>query len=147
MKKLLGIVVFSLLLSGNSYSLNFNQKLSDYYKSNTGITSMIYILNRCSGILTYYSIMMFKENAEFGLTYNLMSSEMVNLASQLYSKHSNVSLNAATDINLKRMMQLDEYYRQDAKEMFLKNGAYLTGNVGADLDFCEILFKDLSKKQ
>ena len=145
MKKLLGIVVLSLFLNSNAYPLNFNQKLSDYQKLDMGVTSLIYVLNRCTGILTYNSIMMFKENADVGLYYNQMSSEMMNLASKYYSIHNNVSLDEALDVNAKRMMQLDEYYRQDANEMFLKNGMYLTGIVGADLIFCEALYEDLKK--
>ena len=145
MKKLLGIVVLSLLLNSNAYPLNFNQKLSDYQKPDMGLTSTIYVLNRCTGILTYKSIMMFKENADVGLYYNQMSAELMNLASKYYSIHNNVSLDVALDVNAKRMMQLDEYYRQDANEMFQKNGMYLTGIVGADLIFCEALYEDLKK--
>ena len=51
----------------------------------------------------------------------------------------------ATDINLNRMMQLDKFYRQDANEMFLKNGSHLTGIVGEDLIFCETLYGRLKK--
>ena len=145
MKKLLGIVVLSLFLNSNAYPLNFNQKLSDYLKPDMGLTSTIYVLNRCTGILTYKSIMMFKENADVGLYYNQMSAKMMNLASKYYSIHNNVSLDVALDVNAKRMMQLDEYYRQDANEMFLKNGMYLTGIVGADLMFCEALHENLKK--
>ena len=70
---------------------------------------------------------------------------MMNRASKYYSIHNNVSLDAALEVNAKRMMQLDEYYRQDANEMFQKNGMYLTGIVGADLIFCEALYEDLKK--
>ena len=145
MKKLLTILVLSLFLNGNAYSLNFTQKLSDYMEPNLSVTSLIYVLNRCTGILTYNSIMIFKENADAGLYYNQMSSDMMNLASKFYAKHNNVSLNEALKVNSKRMMQLDEYYRQDANEMFLKNGKYLVGIVGADSIFCEALHKDLKK--
>jgi hypothetical protein len=145
MKKLLGIIFLSLFLNSSAYSLNFNQKLSDYQKPDMGVTSAIYILNRCTGILTYYSIMMFKEKADVGLYYNQMSADLMNLASKYYAKNNNVSFDMALDVNSKRMMQLDEYYRQDANEMFLKNGMYLTGIVGADLIFCEALHEGLKK--
>ena len=145
MKRLLGIVILSLFFNGNAYSLNFNQKLSDYMEPNMGVTSLIYVLNRCTGILTYTSIMIFKENADLGIYYNQMSADMMNLASKYYAKHNKVSLDEAIDVNAKRMMQLDEYYRQDANEMFLKNGKYLVGIVGSDLIFCEALHKDLKK--
>ena len=147
MKKLLEIIVLGLLLSGNAYALNFNKKLSEYMEPNLGVTSLIYLLNRCTGILTYTSIMMFKENADVGLRYNLMSSEMMTLASKFYAKHHNVSFDEALEVNSKRMMQLDEYYRQDANEMFLKNGRYITGIVNADSIFCVALHDDLKNKK
>lgn len=143
MKKLLGITLLSLFLCSNSYSLNINQKLSDYLENNTGITSIIYVLNRCTGILTYNSIMMFKEDPDVGLYYNQMSADLMNLASRYYAKHSNVSFDIALDVNSKRMMQLEQYYKEDAEEMFLKNGMYLTGIVGSDLIFCKALHADL----
>tara|TARA_Y100001970_G_scaffold277821_1_gene382612 strand:+ start:2658 stop:3107 length:450 start_codon:yes stop_codon:yes gene_type:complete len=146
MKKFLSFLVISFVMTSNAYSLNFNQKLSDYLENNKGVTSIIYILNRCTGILTYNSIMMFKENAEVGLYYNFMSSELMNLASKYYANHNNVSFDMALEVNSKRMMQLEEYYRQDADEMFLKNGMYLTGIVNSDLMFCENLNEDLKNK-
>ena len=145
MKKLLGIIFLSLFLNSSAYSLNINQKLSDYILTNKGVNSIIYVMNRCTGILTYNSIMMFKENADVGLYYNQMSADLMNLASKYYAKNNNVSFDMALDVNSKRMMQLDEYYRQDANEMFLKNGMYLTGIVGADLIFFEALHADLKK--
>ena len=145
--KILGIVVLVLFLSSSAHSLNFNQRISKYAEEpDLGTTSLIYIFNRCTGILTYNSIMMFKENTDVGLYYNLMSSSLMHLASKYYSKHNNVSFDVALEVNSKRMMQLDEYYRQDAKEMFLKNGRYLTGIVGDDLKFCEDLHDDLKKR-
>ena len=66
MKKFLEILVLGLLLSGNAYSLNFNENLGDYEKNNAGHTSTIYILNRCSGILSYVTSLMLKENMPLG---------------------------------------------------------------------------------
>ena len=56
MKKTLGIMVLGFLLSGNAYALNFKQNLSEYKETKKGTTSAIYVLNRCTGILTYNSI-------------------------------------------------------------------------------------------
>ena len=136
MKKLLGIVVLGLLLNGNAYSLNFNQNLGDYEKNNPGNTATIYVLNRCSGILSYVTSLMLKEDTEAALKFNLMGSKFIKFSSLLIAKHNSTSLEDAKNISLNRMMQLEKLYRQDAKEMFLKNGKYLSGILKFDLQFC-----------
>jgi len=136
MKKLLGIIVLGLLLSGNAYALNFNQNLGDYEKNNPGNTATIYVLNRCSGILNYASSQIFKKNTDTALKLNLTGAKFVNFSSLLYAKHNNTSTEDARNISLKRMMQLEKLYRQDAKEMFLKKGRYLSGVLKFDLEFC-----------
>ena len=136
MKKLLSIIVLIFLLSGNAYALNFNQNLGDYEKNNPGNTATIYVLNRCSGILSYVSSLMFKENTDTALKLNQMGAKFVNFSSLLYAKHNNTSTEDARNISLKRMMQLEKLYRQDAKEMFLKKGRYLSGVLKFDLEFC-----------
>jgi hypothetical protein len=136
MKKLLSILVLGLLLSGNAYALNFNQNLGDYEKNNPGNTATIYVLNRCSGILSYVSSLMFKENTDAALKLNQMGAKFVNFSSLLYAKHNNTSTEDARNISLQRMMQLEKLYRQDAKEMFLKKGRHLSGVLKFDLEFC-----------
>ena len=136
MKKLFGIIIFSIFLTSNSHSLNFNENLENYEKNNPGHTALIYILNRCSGVLSYVSSMLFKEDVETALVINKTGSQFVNIASLLYSKHNNTTLKIASDISLNRMMQLEKLYRQDAKEMFLKKGKYLTGIIKDDNIFC-----------
>ena len=145
MKKLLGIVVLGLLLSGNAHSLNFDENLGDYEKNNPGNTATIYILNRCSGILSYVTSLMLKENTEAALKLNLMGSKFMQLSSALIEKHNNTSPEDAADISLNRMMQLEKLYRQDAKEMFLKNGRYLSGILEFDFKFCTGVAKKFFK--
>ena len=145
MKKFLEILVLGLLLSGNAYSLNFNENLGDYEKNNTGHTSTIYILNRCSGILSYVTSLMLKENTEAALKLNLMGSKFIQLSSALTEKHNNTSPEDAKNISLNKMMQLEKLYRQDAKEMFLKNGRYLSGILEFDFKFCTGVAKKFFK--
>ena len=110
-------MVLSLLLSGNANSLNFNENLEDYEKNNPGHAATIYVLNRCSGIMSYVSS----------------------------SKHNNTTTENASNVSLKRMMQLEKLYRQDAKQMFLLKGKYLSGIVGFDFNYCRAVAKKIFK--
>jgi hypothetical protein len=145
MKKLLAIAVLGLLLSGNANSLNFNENLEDYEKNNPGHTATIYVLNRCSGIMSYVSSLMLKEDVEKGLMLNKWGSNFVNWASLLYSKHNNTTSESASKVSLERMMQLEKLYRQDAKEMFLLKGKYLSGIVRFDFIYCSGVAREIFK--
>ena len=80
--------------------------------------------------------MFFKEDVEKALVLTNTGSQFIKLASALYSKHNKTTLKTASDISLNRMMQLEKLYRQDAEEMFLKEGKYLTGIIKDDNIFC-----------
>ena len=136
--KFLGIVVLSLSLNGNAFAFNFTQSINEYLKENKGVVSTIYVLNRCSGALTYLGSMLLKEpdQKQKAMEYLSYSTKSIDYASKLYSKHHNVTYSQANDINLERMMKLENLYREDAKELFLRNGLYLSGHVFEDLQSC-----------
>ena len=146
MKRLLGIVVMGLLWCNVAFTFNFPQTLNQYSNENKGIVSSIYILNRCSGALTYLSSMLLKEpdQKKTALIYLDYSNQSIDYASKLYSKHHNVTYAKASEINLERMMKLEQLYREDAKELFLKNGTYLSGHVFEDLQTCVSTLKSIN---
>tara|TARA_A100001011_G_C13851634_1_gene651167 strand:- start:122 stop:532 length:411 start_codon:yes stop_codon:yes gene_type:complete len=126
------------LISQKAHSFNFNETIEEYSAKNSGIVSAIYILNRCSGVFTYTSSMLLKEPGQYDKAMNLLknSNKSIDFASKLYSKHHNTSYEKASEISLNRMMKMDQMYREDAKELFVKNGGYLTGHVIDDLGVC-----------
>ena len=138
MKKLLRIVVLGLFLSGNAFAYNFKETINNYSLNNKGVVSTIYILNRCSGLLTYTSSMMLKEpnGKEIAMKYIDLSTVSLDTASRLYAKHHGVSYEEAGDVLFKRLIKLESFYREDAKELFLRNGSYLSGHVWEDFDTC-----------
>ena len=148
MKKLLGIMVLGLLLSGNAYAYNFKETINQYSLVNKGVVSTIYILNRCSGLLTYTSSMMLKEpdQKEIALKYIDLSTVSIDTASKLYSKHHNVSYEQASEILFKRLIKLESFYREDAKELFLRNGSYLSGHVWDNFDTCITVIESILKR-
>ena len=148
MKKILGIIILSFIFSGNVFAYNFKETINQYSLVNKGVVSTIYILNRCSGLLTYTSSMMLKEpdQKELALKYIDLSTVSIDTASKLYSKHHSVSYEQASEILFKRLIKLESFYRADAKELFLKNGSYLSGHVWDDFDTCITVIESILKR-
>ena len=138
MKKFLGIFILSFIFINPAISKNFNEDIETYYSKNSGMVSTIYGLNRCSGVLTYMASMLFKEpdQKKNALTYVKLSSKATEYASKLHSKHNNISFTKALTSMEKKMMQMDELYRKDAKENFLKKGRYISSIINSDIDYC-----------
>ena len=61
MKKFILFIFISFLFGGKVFAYNFKETINNYSLNNKGVVSSIYILNRCSGLLTYTSSMMLKE--------------------------------------------------------------------------------------
>ena len=148
MKKILGIIILSFIFSGNVFAYNFKETINQYSLVNKGVVSTIYILNRCSGLLTYTSSMMLKEpdQKELALKYIDLSTVSIDTASKLYSKHHSVSYEQASEILFKRLIKLESFYRADAKELFLRNGSYLSGHVWDDFDTCITVIESILKR-
>jgi len=144
-------IIFSFILlitfSSISKANNFKESIEIYGKKNSGTTSLIYIFNRCAGITGYVHSMLEKEpnSKESSAIYLRVSTEMTNRASTLYSKHSKVDLNTATNENLKRAVSMMKLYQEDAKENFIKTGSYFTGIVKQDMDYCVKIEKEFQK--
>ena len=47
-----------------------------------------------------------------------------------------MSYEEAGDVLFNRLIKLESFYREDAKELFLRNGSYLSGHVWEDFDTC-----------
>ena len=147
MKKIFLIILTLILSTNKSYALNFNENLIAYYNKNKGCTSMIYVLNRCSGVTGYLHSMLEQEpnQQQASKIYLNISSTMTSRASEAYSKHSKIDINKSMDENLKRAVSMMKLYQADAKENFLKTGAYINGIVKEDLDYCVSLEKEFRK--
>lgn len=147
MNKILLIFLTLIFSTNKSYALNFNENLINYSNKNKGTTSMIYVLNRCSGVTGYLHSMLENEpnQQQASKMYLNISSLMTSRASEAYSKHSKTDINKSLDENLKRAVIMMKFYQADAKENFLKTGAYLNGIVKQDLDYCVSLEKELRK--
>ena len=138
MKKLLGIIVLGLLLSGNAYAFNFKEDIETYSLKNEGVVSSIYVLNRCSGLLIFVAALTTNEPgkknvAEKYIDYGVIT---IHAATIFHSNHHSVDYKNAREILLKRRAELINYYRDDAEKLFLRNGSRISGHILEDLKQC-----------
>ena len=137
MKKLLSIVVLGLLFIGNAYAFNFKEDIKTYSEKNEGVVSSIYVLNRCSGLLSYIAALIINEGkkkvAENYIDYSVIT---IHTATLFHSNHHSVDYEKAREILVKRRTELINYYRDDAEKLFLRNGTYLSGYILEDFKEC-----------
>jgi hypothetical protein len=148
MKKLLGILVLGVLLSGNAYAYNFKETINQYSKVNKGNVATIYVLTRCSALLSFTSAMIINESGQNKTSkiytdYNIIA---IHTATKVYLKHHGVSYDKARENLLERRMRLISLYREDAKELFLRNGSYLSGYIREDLETCAFVSNTLKNR-
>jgi len=137
-KKFLSILVLGLLFVGSAYAFNFKEDIKTYSEKNDGVVSSIYVLNRCSGLLTYVAALTIKEpgqkkTGEKFIDYSVIA---IHNATIFHSSHHNVNYEKAREILLKRRTELINYYRDDAEKLFLRNGTYLSGYILKDVKEC-----------
>tara|TARA_B100001540_G_scaffold269835_1_gene252714 strand:+ start:459 stop:905 length:447 start_codon:yes stop_codon:yes gene_type:complete len=148
MKKLLGIVVLGLLLSGNVYAYNFKETINQYSSINKGKVATIYVLTRCSALLKFTSAMILNESGKNKIykMYTDYDIIAIHTATKVFSNHHRVSYDKARENLLERRMRLISFYREDAKELFLRNGSYLSGYIREDLETCVLVSNTIKNR-
>ena len=148
MKKILGIIVLGLLLSGNAYAYNFKETINQYSSVNKGNVATIYVLTRCSALLSFTSAMIINESGQNknSKIYTDYSIIVIHAATKVYLNHHGVSYDEARENLLERRMRLISFYREDAKELFLRNGSYLSGYIRGDLETCVLVSETIKNR-
>ena len=141
-------MVLGLLFSGNAYAYNFKETINQYSKVNKGDVATIYVLTRCSALLSFTSAMIINESGQNKTSkiytdYNIIA---IHTATKVYLKHHGVSYDKARQNLLERRIRLISFYREDAKELFLRNGSYLSGHVRDDFDTCITVIESILKR-
>jgi spermidine/putrescine-binding protein len=138
MKKLLGILILSLLLKGNANAFNFKEDIETYSLKNEGVVSSIYILNRCSGLFTFVAAMVINEpgNKDLAEKYIDYSVTTIHAATIFHSNHHSVDYEKAREILMKRRTELINHYKDDAEKLFLRNGSYISDYILEDVKQC-----------
>ena len=149
MKKLfLSILVICSLLGGNAYAYNFKETINQYSSANKGNVAIIYVLTRCSALLSFTSAMIINEsgqnkNSKIYTDYSIIA---IHAATKVYLNHHSVTYDKARENLLERRMRLISFYREDAKELFLRNGSYLSGYILGDLETCVLVSETIKNR-
>tara|TARA_B110000879_G_C10827080_1_gene376379 strand:- start:97 stop:543 length:447 start_codon:yes stop_codon:yes gene_type:complete len=145
MKKLLGIVVLSLLLSGNVMSANLKplvQYVEENKDSMADPTVSSYLFTRCGAFYTFVSAITYEKNRELADTLQKNSIKLLSLNAQLmmaqFDRTADEAFKSTDDVH-KRM---SEFYKEDGQEFFAKTGEYISGTpLQGDLNICNDLLK------
>jgi len=141
MKKLLGIIVVSLLLSGNVYgqSMISLKKYANENKSNLeDHIVQTYILKRCGAAYLYAaSITKSKDQATADSLIKAYDKVAVFAGRILMSKMNWTAETAAESLE-KDMDNMLKFYDQDGSNSFARTGVYMMDNyIGDDLKYCK----------
>ena len=141
MKKLLGIVVLGLLLSGNVYgqSMISLKKYANENKSDLEDPIVqTYILKRCGAAYLYAaSITKSKDQATANSLIKAYDKVAV-FAGRILMSTMNWTAETAAESLEKDMDNMLKFYDQDGSNSFARTGVYMMDNyIGDDLKYCK----------
>jgi len=141
MKKLLGIVVLGLLLSGKASAVSM-VPLKDYIMENKDqaddIIVQTYIMKRCGAAYLFAASITKDKSPEVSKTFAKAYGKVMMLAGQALMLKFGWSEEEAA-ISIKRDLEnMLKYYQKDGYESFSRTGKYMSNNyIGEDLKFCK----------
>ena len=139
MKKLLVIIVLSLLVfQSPSQALNF-YPISKYAKNNRDIVAQIYVLERCSALLIFIGNKMRPEKVETSKEKYNESKKLINYAVTKYQQHHNTNTSESVNNVMNKIELMVSLYKEDSDQMYIRNGHYISGIIKRDFDFCTAL--------
>ena len=144
MKKLLGIVVLGLLLSGNANSQNL-KPLKDYLKQNEDNSSdpafMFYITTRCASNYSYAATLFLKKGfKDHSKNFQDISVRLKVVATKLLINKNGYLDDEAVKTVLESTNDINDRYFKDGKEHYSKTGSYINGSyIENDMNICKQL--------
>jgi len=146
MKKLLGIVVLGLLLSGNAMSANLkplDQYLNENQDTINDPTVTSYLLTRCGALYTFVAAITFEKNRELADTFQKYSTKLLTYNALHMMKQFNHTEDEAFKSTNDVHKRMSKYYKEDGLEFFAKTGEYISGTpLQGDLNICSEIMKN-----
>ena len=143
MKKLLGIVVLGLLLSGNALAQSMIS-ISKYIQKNSQNSkdpiTQVYVTTRCSAVYLYMFTLKKDVDPETAEKFVKAYEDLFSSAAKVLVKYANLDLETASNKVTTDIDNMMKYYIQDGQDFFARTGTYVMNNyIGDDLRFCKKL--------
>ena len=129
MKKLLGILVLSLLLSGNAYAKEM-LSIEEYYKQHkkTEPATLTYLGSRCSALFLLNSDLLKKTDKEISDIYMRASSDTSFFAGEVLRTEFGHTEEEAIKNSFGNMLKMKALYEKDAQDNYVRTGQYILGS-------------------
>ena len=149
MKKLLGMVVLCLLLSGNTYATNLKPltQYIDEMKGSDDPATLLYLVSRCAAYFNFAATITYKTNKDLSDRFVNMATETNLSAMQILVKSLDHSEEDASAAVLSNVNKISNYYLADGKDNHAKTGSYIKGSyIEGDNKICNEIYSDYLKK-
>ena len=138
MKKLLGIIVLGLLLSGNAYAFPFT-KLQEYLSTNSAEdpSITIYTFNRCAALSQFISAISYERDKSLADKYQKRQFAFLMSAAKLHMDLFNVSEDKAIADLTKAQREMAMLYMEEGNSSYVKTGSHLNSSINSDRAICD----------
>ena len=144
MKKILGVIILSLLLSGNVFAMEMSsieKYLSD--KKPDDYAATIYSMIRCSALNQYFSLVILSGGKKSSTEnkFDKRSEKFALVASQLDSKMSGSEFKKSATMVFDVRSKIFDLYLKDGEENWVRTGSKFSGSyIDEDRLLCEDLY-------
>jgi hypothetical protein len=146
MKKLLGIIVFSLLLSTNANArsmISISEYIQKNPKNSKDPITQVYIIKRCSAVNIYMFYLTEDKDSKTAENFTKAYERFFNLSAKILVKYANLDFKTAGDKVGADVDGMAQYYIKDGEDYFLRTGSYIMDNyIGDDLRYCKKIKKN-----
>ena len=144
MKKILGVIILSLLLSGNVFAMEMSsieKYLSD--KKPDDYAATIYSMIRCSALNQYFSLIILSGGKKSSTEnkFDKRSEKFALVSSQLDSKMSGREFKKSATMVFDVRFKTFDLYLKDGEENWVRTGSKFSDSyIDEDRLFCEDLY-------
>ena len=127
MKKLLGIIVFSLLLSTNANArsmISISEYIQKNPKNSKDPITQVYIIKRCSAVNIYMFYLTEDKDSKTAENFTKAYERFFNLSAKILVKYANLDFKTAGDKVGADVDGMAQYYIKDGEDYFLRTGSY-----------------------
>jgi len=143
MKKLLGIIVLGLLLSGNASAqsmITIHKYLQDNVNYLEDSITLTYLFNRCSAAYIYAAEVTKDKMPNASNKFGEAAGVSYNFSNELLIRDMKYKPKDASKKNKEEINSMFDYYSKDGKDLYARTGKYMENSyISLDLQSCNTL--------